>query len=311
MPHFAFGRRHQANCSTKRITWRNLSIWQKHNRFYRQAETASRIAGDAHDELRAKLGQIRYRVQQGSYTATREELRQILVTPLVLNDSHLKIRVLEILGNIDLNPNSSAALNDWTEMLATAKNIGDAKWINRANGYLGIVAGINGDIGSAGKALFQAMGAADKSGDIPGELTFGIWLANGMSTNGMADGAVHLLDRVEASAKRGGYTELPIQFSIAKIRALSASRSDQARDQAKALLQVTLADAQRQEIPGARTDLLSQAGQIEESKLFGASRNLITSPASSLKRPKLNSRLAVRRTPTFSTTKQAVSSKAF
>jgi hypothetical protein len=333
---------------------------------YHQAETAARLAGDVPEELRAKLGQIRFRVQQGSYKATREELREILVTPLVLNDSHLKIRVLEILGNIDLNQNTSAALNDWTEMLATAKSLADTKWINRANGYLGIVSGLHGDIGSAGKALFQALGTAEKSGDIPGELTFGIWLANGMSTNGMADGAVHLLDRVEASAKKSGYTELPIQFSIAKIRALTALGADQGRDQAKALLRVTLADARRQEIPGAQTDLLSQAGQIameeqdsrsaeesfaeqvrlpkkptcrawkltgyvtcpsfidpsgrtpkrnsrsiKESKLFGESRNLTTSPASWLKRPKLNSRWTVRKTPTFSTTKQPVSSKAF
>jgi hypothetical protein len=230
---------------------------------YRQAEASSRVAGEASNELRSKLGQIRYRVQQGSYSTSRRELRQMLVTPLVVDNPHLKIRVLEILGNIDLNQNTSAALNDWTEILVSAKSVGDAKWINRANGYLGVVSGLDGDIGNAGKALFQAMGTAEKSGDVPAELTFGIWLANGMSTNGMADGAVHLLDRVESSARKSGYTELPIQFSIAKIRALAASRAGQRRHEAKALLQVTLAQARQQEIPGAQTDLLSQAGQIE------------------------------------------------
>ena len=84
--------------------------------------------------------------------------------------------------------------------------------------------------------MFQALGTAEKLGDIPGELTLGIWLANGMSTNGMPDGALHVLERVEEAAKKGGYTEFPIQFSIAKIRALSALPKSERRQQAKALL---------------------------------------------------------------------------
>ena len=93
----------------------------------------------------AKFGILEYNVQLGSYTASREEMQQILTTPLVEGDPHLKIRGLEILGTIDLNQNTSAALNDWTDLLATAKAIGDAKWENRANGYLGIVAGARAD----------------------------------------------------------------------------------------------------------------------------------------------------------------------
>jgi hypothetical protein len=54
------------------------------------------------------------------------------------------------------------------------------------------------------RLLFQAMGTAEKLGDVPTEITFGTWLANGMSTNGMAEGAVHMLERVESSAKKSG-----------------------------------------------------------------------------------------------------------
>jgi hypothetical protein len=227
---------------------------------YKEAEAGFHLAGDLPNELCAKLGQLRYTVQLGYYMATREDLQRILATSMVDNDPHLKIRALEILGNIDLNQNIPAAQNDWTNLLAAAQSIGDARWINRANGYLGIVSGLNGDIGNAGKALFQALSKAEESGDIPGELTFGVWLANGMSTNGMADGALHVLDRVETSAKKNGYADMPVQFSIAKVRALAASHNDDGRAEAKALVQVALADARRQGILGAQTDLLSQAG---------------------------------------------------
>lgn len=110
------------------------------------------------------------------------------------------------------------------------------------------------------------MSKAEELGDVAGELTFGLWLANGMSTNGMGDGAVRLIARVEAVAKKNGYTEMPLQFSIAKVRALFASGNAHGRAEAKALLQATLADARREGILGAQTDLLSQAGQLAVSE---------------------------------------------
>jgi CHAT domain-containing protein len=242
---------------------------------YLQAETEFRNAGDSRDEMYAKFGILKYNVQLGSYTTSREEVQQLLSTPLVEGDPRLKIRALEILGTIDLNQNTRAALNDWTNLLAIAKATGDAKWENRANGHLGIIAGMNGDVGSAGKALFQAVSKAEQLGDVTGELTLGIWLANGMSSNGLGDGAVRIIDRVEALAKKNGYTDMPLALSIAKVRALSASSNDHGRANAKALLQATLADARREGILGAQTDLLSQAGQMamDESDYAGAEKS--------------------------------------
>jgi CHAT domain-containing protein len=229
---------------------------------YHQAEAAFHLSGDSLNELNAKFGILRYNVQLGHYTVTREELERILASPLAAEDAHLRIRALEILGTIDLNQNVQAAFIDWTTLLATAKEAGDAKWVNRANGHLGIVAAMNGDMGGAGKALFQAIAKAEELGDVTGQLTFSMWLANGMSTNGMADNALRILERGELLAKKNGYTQMPIQFSIAKIRALSASKSEQDHASAKALLQTTLADARREGILGAQTDLLSQSGRI-------------------------------------------------
>jgi hypothetical protein len=179
------------------------------------------------------------------------------------------------LGTIDLNLNTSSALNDWTALLATANSIGDAKWANRANGHLGIVAGLNGDVGGAAKALFQAVSTAEALGDVVGELTFSIWLANGMTANGMGDGAVHILDRADTLAKKNGYARMPLQFSIAKVRALSTSSNEANRKAAKLLLESTLAYSRQQGILGAQTDLLSQSGQmaIEDHDFAGAEKS--------------------------------------
>ena len=134
--------------------------------------------------------------------------------------------------------------------------------MNRANGYLGIAWGANGDNARAAKALFQSIGKAEQLGDVPGELTFGIWLANGMWSIGMSDSALRLLDRVETATQKSGRVEMPFQFSTAKIRALSGSKSEHGRADAKALLDVTLAKARRQGVLGAQTDLLGESGQM-------------------------------------------------
>ena len=242
---------------------------------YRAAEQQFKANGDVSNELNSRFGLLRYSVQLGSYTASREALRAILATPLVDGDPQLKIKALDILGTIDLNLNTSSASNDWTTLLATANSIGDAKWANRANGHLGIVAGLNGDVGGAAKALFQAVSTAEALGDVVGELTFSIWLANGMTANGMGDGAIHILDRADTLARKNGYTQMPLQFSIAKVRALSTSSNEASRKAAKALLQSTLAYSRQEGILGAQTDLLSQSGQMamEDHDLAGAEKS--------------------------------------
>jgi hypothetical protein len=60
-------------------------------------------------------------------------------------DPQLKVRALALLGNIDLNPNT-AAESDWKAVLDVATAAGDKKGQNRE---LGLVAGVNGNLGAA------------------------------------------------------------------------------------------------------------------------------------------------------------------
>ncbi len=88
----------------------------------------------------------------------------------------------------------------------------------------------------------------------------------------MADGALRILNQVETSAKKNGYTQMPTQFSIAKVRALASTGTDHGLNEAKGLLQTALDAARRQGILGAQTDLLGQAGQmaVKDHNYFAA-----------------------------------------
>jgi CHAT domain-containing protein len=249
--------------------------WYNAGTLYAEAEVAYRKAGDVRNELYAKFGRLRREVEAGSYAAVRAEVVQDLARPIVANDAQLKIRGLALLGSIDLNLNSSAARDDWNQVLEVATASGDAKWQNRARGELGLLAGVNGDISAAGLALFQAIETADKLGDVAGHLQFSIWLAHGMAVNGMPDRALSLIDRATESARRNGYTETPLTLHSARIRALMLlpePRRSKAFSDAKKTLASAIAEAQKNKVVGAQTELLRASGELasEAGDIAGA-----------------------------------------
>jgi hypothetical protein len=241
------------------------SNWFSAAPLYARAEAEFRNAGDHRREIYARLGRLHRDLEAGAYTSVRVEVEKELAEPLVQSDPQLKIRALALLGNIDMNINTAAAIEDWKQVLATATEAKDPKWQNRANGQLGLAAGVNGDIGAAGVALYGAISKAEKLGDIAGHVYFATWLANGMAVHGMADRALPILDRAMELAQKSGYSEMPLQLSIAKIRTLSLlpePRTTEGREQAKKLLPTTLAEAEKHHIVGAETELLNRAGQL-------------------------------------------------
>jgi CHAT domain-containing protein len=252
--------------------------WYKAAPLYAKAEEEFQRAGDRRNELHARFGRLHREAESGSYRTTRAQVVRDIADPLVESDPQLKIQALALLGNIDLNLDTAAAGDDWRQLLAVATAAGDRKWQNRANGELGLVAALSGNIGAAGAALYQAVVKAEQLGDVSAAVSFSTWLANGMSVNGMADRASQLLERVEELARKTGYSEMPLQFSIAKVRALLQVAEPQrasGREEAKKLLAATLDSARRNGVRGAETELLNQAGQValEERDFAGAERS--------------------------------------
>lgn len=232
---------------------------------YAQAEKEFHARGDTRNELYAKFGRLRRDVERGSYSTVAEEVQADLQNPVVQNDPALKIRALSLKGVIDLNLNTAAAQDDYSQMQAFAKAIGDRKWENRASGELGIIAGVNGDIRTAATALLRAISTAAALNDVSAQISFTTWLANGMTAQGMADGAMPFLDRALSLATKDPDAGFPVQLYIAKIRALvtlgSANRSD-GFNAAKSLLETALEYSRENGILGAQSELLNQAGLL-------------------------------------------------
>src|SRR6185312_4706267 len=187
---------------------------------YAEAEREFHARGDRRNELYAKFGRLHHDVETGSYSAAALEVEQDLKNPVVQHDPTLKIRALALKGVIDLNINTAGAEEDFSQIAALAKSTGDRKWANRAEGELGIIAGINGNIGDAAVALLKAISTAEALHDPPAQISFSTWLANGMSVNGRADKAIAVLDRAANLVPKDPDAGFPVQLYIAKIRAL-------------------------------------------------------------------------------------------
>ena len=100
--------------------------------------------------------------------------------------------------------------------------------------------------------------------DVSAQVNFSVWLANGMTVEGMGDKALQVLNEAIDAAKKSGDLEMPVQLYIAKIRALvslsSASEGKDSHAEAKRLIEQTIAYAIDKKILGAQTELLNQAG---------------------------------------------------
>jgi CHAT domain-containing protein len=243
----------------------NQGNWFKAAPLYAEAEAAFRKTGATRNALYAKFGRLHRDVESGAYRAVHDEVSRDLADPVVVADSLLRIRALALLGNIDLNVDTRAAVGEWQEVLAIATSISDEKWQNRARGELGLLAGVNGDLAAAAVALQQSIVKAGSLGDVQGQLHFAIWAANGLAQNGRADAALRLLDGATSLAEKSGHG-IPLDLYTARINALISLPEDQlseGRAKARTVLSTALTQARTSGIVVAEGALLNQAGQLE------------------------------------------------
>ncbi len=232
---------------------------------YTQAESLFRSEQNGRGETEAQLGKLRASTDQGDYQSLREKARTLLQNPIVQNDADLKIKALALVGIVDLNIDTAAAGEDFSELLSVATAVHDLKWQNRARGELAILAGSNGNVAEAGRGLFRAIASAQKIGDVEGAFYFTLWLANGMSINGMADGALKQLEKADQLAKESRFEATPLALTIAHIRAIVNLPEEERRrhlDEAERSYSEAFRFAQRDAVPGAEIELLTQHGQL-------------------------------------------------
>ena len=181
----------------------------------------------------------------------------------------LRLRGLTVKGDIDLEWDVLAAERDWREVRQLARELGDTAWENRANGELGIVAFLKGNTGAATTLVQQAYQAAEKSGDVGGQLRYMGTIANGLLLAGYAPLAMGYVDRALKFANEHPETGFPfVVYSTKVLTHLALKQYDEAERFANtAMAEARAGDRRIKEIELSRmlAEIAEKRGRPEQA----------------------------------------------
>jgi CHAT domain-containing protein/tetratricopeptide (TPR) repeat protein len=240
----------------------DLRAWTRAEPLFIQAEKEFEQAGDSRNALYAKLGRIRGELPRRSVAEVSQQLAEILELPLATTDDQIRLRCLIIKGETDEDHDALLAETDWREALAIAKKLNDVKWINRANGELGIVAGLQGKTGEAMLMIGTAVQNAKATNDPSSVVRFLSVLGNGLVQFGRPEQALNFFNQAIAAGSSVDELRFSAMANLGKVSALvKLNRTKEARE----LLAVSLEVARTRESLGYIAELLRQDSHLDEA----------------------------------------------
>jgi hypothetical protein len=114
-----------------------LSNGPKAGPLFARAEKLFAAEGDSRNEIYAKVGRLRSQAETMSFVDLSRILNEQLQTPIVQNDSRLRLWILIAKGYTDIELDYRVSKRDWLEAQDIAKSLGESQWVTRASGELG------------------------------------------------------------------------------------------------------------------------------------------------------------------------------
>jgi CHAT domain-containing protein len=226
---------------------------------YARAEQLFLQRGDARNALHAKVGRLRSQAETMSFVDLSRILNEQLQTPMVQNDSRLRLWILIAKGYTDIELDYRVSKRDWLEAQDIAKSLGESQWVTRADGELGLIAFLEGNPGRAARLLGGALLQTMTNGDTAGQVRFLELLGRGFEEVNRNAEALRFFERAIKLAEADPDCGLPFMGYEGKAQALiSLGRTGEARS----VLEGALAKAQSQEKRGHEAELLVRLGRL-------------------------------------------------
>ena len=234
-----------------------LNNWHKAKPLFADAERLFAAAGDERNALYCKISRLRAEVQSMSFTEVAEYLDRELSNPLVQADAKLRLRLLVVKGNIDLEIDPPASRRDWEEVLAIAQSLKDKRWESRAKGELGVVAFVEGDSAKATDLVAGALLYAFASADVAAQIRYLTLVGAGMLELNRPEDALRYFDKALAITTTNPDLSFPMMAHTGKATALVRLNR---RAEALRVLDEALARARKDQIADHEAELLVQLG---------------------------------------------------
>jgi CHAT domain-containing protein/tetratricopeptide (TPR) repeat protein len=237
-----------------------LNNWPGARPLFAEAEKLFENAGDVRNALYCKVSRLRADVQGMSFIEVAGFLTEQLGNPTVQNDPRLKLRLLAVKGNIDLEIDPPASRHDWEQVLAISQTLGDHLWESRANGELGILTFLEGDCTKARKMVLAAYLTAVKLGDTAAQVRYLTLTGAAFTELERTEEALSFLDRAMSTADGTPDLGFPLLTYTARAKALTQANR---LSEAKQTLETALARAWQDRILDYVAELLVALGELD------------------------------------------------
>ena len=181
-----------------RLAW--LKNWTRAEPLYADAERLFTERGDQRNALYASVNRLRAQLPRLSVPEVSQRLAEYLEDPIVQSDDRLRLRCLVIKGETDTDLDPFLAEQSWREALEIATKLDDSAWVNRAEGELGLVAFLQGDISTSVIKLGRALQTAQSNGDLASVVRWLTLFGEGYSQLGRAEQALDYYDKALKAA---------------------------------------------------------------------------------------------------------------
>jgi CHAT domain-containing protein/Tfp pilus assembly protein PilF len=244
-----------------RLAW--LKNWTRAEPLYADAERLFTERGDQRNALYASVNELRAQLPRLSVPEVSQRLAEYLEDPIVQGDDRLRLRCLVIKGETDTDLDPFLAEQSWREALDIATKLADSAWVNRAEGELGLVAFLQGDISTSVIKLGRALQTAQSNGDLASVVRWLTLFGEGYSQLGRAEQALDYYDKALKAASLVPELQFPAMTYLGKGDALvKIGRFDEAEQ----LLNQALAVATREGALGYQAELTFSLGLIANGR---------------------------------------------
>src|SRR5712691_11346331 len=210
----------------KRLVW--LNNWTEAAQVPEQLERSGLKPDDEATALFSRAVHIRGNIESMSLPKAADEVTSMLSSGPAQNDFDLRIQLLAIKGDIEFQYSLPAAQKTWDEAAQLASSRGSGPWKARAEGELGTIAFLNGEIFTATKLVTSASVKAELSGDVAAQIRYRTALGEGFAEYGRAADAIRFFDKALALSASTPGAYFPFTAYLGKARLLATSgRSDE------------------------------------------------------------------------------------
>ena len=244
-----------------RLAW--MKNWTRAESLYAAAERLFAARGDQRNALYASVNQLRAQLPRLPVPEVSAQLAEYLDNPIVQADDLLRLRCLIIKGETDTDLDPALAEQSWRDALQLATKLGEDAWANRANGELGLLAFLQGDINESVIKLGRALQVAQTNGDVASVVRWLTLFGHGYLQLGRAEQAIDYYEKALAVASRVPELQFPVMTYLGKGDALaSLGRTPEA----ERVLEDALTVATTQGALGYQAELTLKLGLIADSR---------------------------------------------